>query len=181
MDENLDGIVSAIDTLDANGMIDRKRIGIIGFSASCPYVEYALIKRPELFAAATIADGIDNSYMQEMLWAPSNVALQQQYERINGSLPFGSSLKRWLQVAPDFELNQVRAPVRIEAIGPISLLSEWEIYSSLKQQHKAVDLIYIPDGQHILQKPRNRMISQQGNVDWFVRRLLGPSVLLFGH
>ena len=34
-------------------------------------------------------------------------------------------------------------------------------------QGKPVDLIYIPSGQHILQKPLERLASQQGNVDWF--------------
>ena len=28
-------------------------------------------------------------------------------------------------------------------------------------------MIYIPDGTHVLEKPWDRMISQQGNVDWF--------------
>ena len=32
---------------------------------------------------------------------------------------------------------------------------------------KPVDLIYIPDAQHILQKPKQRYASQQGNVDRF--------------
>jgi hypothetical protein len=32
---------------------------------------------------------------------------------------------------------------------------------------KAVDLIYLADGQQILQKPLDRLASQEGNVDWF--------------
>jgi hypothetical protein len=35
------------------------------------------------------------------------------------------------------------------------------------EQGKAVDLIYYPFGDHLLQKPLERMGSQQGNVDWF--------------
>ena len=34
-------------------------------------------------------------------------------------------------------------------------------------------MIYIPDGAHILEKPWDRMISQQGNVDWFCFWLKG--------
>jgi hypothetical protein len=72
-----------------------------------------------------------------------------------------------LKAAAGFNLDKVRAAVRIEAIGLISILGEWETYSSLEQQGKAVDFISIPDGQHILQKPQERFVSQQGNVDWF--------------
>jgi hypothetical protein len=49
----------------------------------------------------------------------------------------------------------------------MSVLGEWETYSSLLQQGKPVDLIYLPSGQHILQKPLDRYASEQGNVDWF--------------
>jgi hypothetical protein len=173
MEDHLEGILSAIDTLDERGLINPRKVGIIGFSATCPYVEYALIKAPSRFAAATIADGIDNSYMQAMLWGTSNVGIQEQYRRINGVSPFGIGLERWLQVAPNFQLAKVKTPLRIEAIRPASLLSEWELYSSLSQQKKPVDLIYLPDGQHILQKPWDRMVSQQGNVDWFRFWLMG--------
>ena len=38
---------------------------------------------------------------------------------------------------------------------------------------KPVDLIYMGDGAHILVKPWERMISQQGDVDWFCFWLKG--------
>jgi hypothetical protein len=47
------------------------------------------------------------------------------------------------------------------------VLAEWEIYASLRQQHKPVDMVYIPEGQHVLQKPLDRLASQQIAVDWF--------------
>jgi hypothetical protein len=34
-------------------------------------------------------------------------------------------------------------------------------------QRKPVELVYFPQGQHILQRPLERLASQQGNVDWF--------------
>jgi hypothetical protein len=72
-----------------------------------------------------------------------------------------------LTTAPDFSLDKVRAPVRIEAIGKLSILQEWEIYASLRLHGQPVDFIYIPEGQHILQQPQQRYASQQGDVDWF--------------
>jgi len=58
--------------------------------------------------------------------------------------------------APGFNLDKVMTPLRVEAIGKMSVLGEWEIYSILTQQNKPVDLIYFPDGQHILQAPLDR-------------------------
>ena len=35
----------------------------------------------------------------------------------------------------------------------MSVLAEWEMYSSLMMEDKPVDLIYFPTGQHIHQNP----------------------------
>jgi dipeptidyl aminopeptidase/acylaminoacyl peptidase len=157
------GYESAIEQLVSSGLVDAEKVGIIGFSRTCYHVESALIKRPSRFAAATIADGVGESYFQS-LFLP---ALAKEGEAIYGAKPFGKGLGMWIDRAPGFNLDRVQTPLRIEAIGPASVLFQWEIYASLWQQKKPVDLIYIPGGQHILQKPLDRVTSQQGNVDWF--------------
>lgn len=164
---HLEAYISAIEKLSSDGLIDRKRVGVVGFSLTCWYAVNALIKMPHLFAAATIADGLDYSYMQYMLFAVEFYPLQKQMDRVRADSPLGDSLRQWINVAPGFNLNRVQTPVRIEAIGPPSVLQEWELYSSLRLQRKPVDLIYFPSGTHIHQRPLERLESQQGNVDWF--------------
>lgn len=162
---HLEGYRSAIESLVAAGMVDRTRVGVVGFSWTCWYAVNALIKDPKLFAAATIADGLDNSYMQYLIFGVGSPLLRQM-ERIRETGPFGGGLKKWVEEAPGFHLDQVQVPVRIEAINPGSVLQEWELYASLRIQNKPVDLIYFPHGTHIHQKPLERLESQQGNVDW---------------
>jgi dipeptidyl aminopeptidase/acylaminoacyl peptidase len=160
------GFESAIEQLTSEGLVDASKVGIIGFSQTSHHVENALIKYPRRFAAATIADGADFSYLQHLLFF-SVGANRREDEEILGAKPFGVGLQTWVDQAPGFHLDKVQTPLRIEALSPISVLSDWEIYASLWEQNKPVDLIYIPDAQHILQKPLDRMASQQGNVDWF--------------
>ena len=164
---HLEGYRSAIDSLFTAGLVDRSRVGVVGFSWTCWYAIDALIKEPTLFAAATIADGLDNSYMQYLVFGVGAYPVQQQIERIRGASPFGDGLKKWMEEAPGFHLDQVQTPVRIEAIDPVSILQEWELYASLRMQKKPVDVIYFPNGTHVHQKPLERLESQQGNVDWF--------------
>ena len=164
--DHLKAYRSAVGSLADAGLIDRTRVGVVGFSWTCWYVVNALVKEPNLFAAATIADGVDNSYMQYMLFAVGSSSLQEQMDKIRGARPLGEGLKRWVEDAPEFHLDQVQVPVRIEAINPSSVLSEWELYSSLRMQHKPVDFIYFPRGTHVHQKPLERQESQQGNIDW---------------
>jgi len=163
--DQIAGYESAVEHLDADGLVDHEKVGIIGFSRTCYYVESALIKDPKRFAAASIADGVDESYVTYLLFGVGRS--HDEKEQIYGSAPFGEGLKTWIEHAPSFHLDRIQTPLRIEAIGPGSVLQEWEIYASLVKQGKPVDLIYLPDGQHILQKPLERLASQQGNVDWF--------------
>lgn len=158
------GYEAAIDSLTTEGLVDPKRVGIVGFSRTCLYVETALIEDSDRYAAAVIADGVDNSYMQTLMF---DVGRESQAQRIYDAAPFGAGLKRWLQFAPDFQLDRVHTPLMITAIAPYSVLQEWEIYSSLYQQKKPVDFIFFRNGQHILQRPLERLASQQGTVDWF--------------
>jgi hypothetical protein len=162
-----DGCAAAIRQLTEDGLIDPSRVGIVGFSRSSWYVETTLEKYPSLFKAATIIDGVDQGYMSYMLFCPELASCKSDHEAANGGPPFVYTLSNWLTTAPDFSLDKVRAPVRIEAIGKLSILQEWEIYASLRLHGQPVDFIYIPEGQHILQQPQQRYASQQGDVDWF--------------
>jgi hypothetical protein len=164
---HVEGFRSAIAQLSREGLIDPKRVGVVGFSRTCWYVESALIQYPSMFAAAAIADGVDESYMQYLLFAQEDETWGEEFEQVNEAKPIGEGLQKWIAHAPGFQLSRVRTPLRIEAIGPRSVLLEWEIYSSLEQQHKPVELTYVPKGQHILQRPLDRLASQQGTVDWF--------------
>jgi hypothetical protein len=161
---------SAVQQLTLDGIIDPKRVGIIGFSHTCWQVESTLILKPTLFRAATMANGLDNSYMQYLLWGVEYPAAASQYEKANSGKPFGvEGLNNWLRLAPGFRLNGLKAPLRLEEYGEGGevVLNSWETYSSLRLQGKPVDLIRILDDDHVLQTPLGRMASQQGNVDWF--------------
>ena len=63
------GYEAAIERLAAEGMIDPHKVGILGFSRTCYHVESALIQSPERFAAAILVDGVDESYVQRLLFA----------------------------------------------------------------------------------------------------------------
>jgi dipeptidyl aminopeptidase/acylaminoacyl peptidase len=167
MTREVSTIEGAIDYLNEKGLIDRERVGVIGFSRTCMFVTYALAHSKYHFAAASVTDGVDAGYFQYMVSVNSFPAVLQEYEAINGGMPFGEGLKVWMSRSPSFSADNVRTPLRITALNPPSILSEWEWFAALLRLGKPVDMVVIQDGEHILQKPWDRMISQQGNVDWF--------------
>ncbi len=158
---------SAIDYLDRRRLIDRNRVGITGFSRTYWYVTYTLTHSKHHFAAAAVADGQDYGYFQYMLFANYAEGVGSAYEQVYGGPPYGRSLSQWLKQSPAFLMDRVETPLRIQTSEPGSLLSNWHWYSGLSRLGKPVEMIYIPEGTHVLEKPWDRMTSQQGNVDWF--------------
>jgi dipeptidyl aminopeptidase/acylaminoacyl peptidase len=165
----VDGFESAIAQLTMEGLVDASRVGVIGFSYTCSHVLYALTQRPDLFAAASITDGNNMSYVQYILSTDTGNGLQEISEKTNEGMPFGKGLVNWLKNAPNFNLDKVRAPVLISSFETGELIAQWETYSGLRKLRKPVDMVWLrkENAPHILVQPRQRYWSQEGAVDWF--------------
>jgi hypothetical protein len=157
----------AIESLDGIGLIDRTHVGLAGFSRTCLHVKYSLTHSKFHFAAAVVADGVDAGYFQDLAFANAEPGISSDFDVLNGASPFGAGLSSWLENSPGFNLDKVSAPVLIQALGRGSLLSEWEWFSGLSRLEKPLDMVYLPDGVHILVKPWEQMTSEQLTVDWF--------------
>lgn len=153
----------AIDYLDERGLIDRNRVGLIGFSRTVFYVEYTLTHSKYPFTAAIVADGFDGGYMNSILWGGQ----KENYSSVMGGAPFGASLASWLRNSPGFNFDKVTAAVRIEYYGSGGPLEGWQAFSGLSELGKPVDFVWLPFGTHLLVKPWERYTSLQGSVDWF--------------
>ena len=158
---------NAAEYLDQKGIIDRSRVGLVGFSRTCLYVKYTLTHSSQHFAAAIVADGFDGGYLQYFGYGNEASNFDSEEESVIGAPPFGDGLLLWLKRSPGFLLDKVQTPLQIQSIGPNSLLGQWEWFLGLKRLGKPVDFIYLPTGTHILVKPWDRMVSQEGSVDWF--------------
>ncbi len=166
----MEEIEGAIDHLDSLGLIDRHRVGVIGFSRTCYHTLYTLTHSAYPIAAAAVTDGVDFSYLQYLMYLNAQLGAFGAFDEnpgINGGPPWGQYFETWRERAPGFNLDHVTAPLRLEAIGLTSVLQEWEPYAGLLLQHKPVELFVIPDGVHVLIKPWDRLASSGGNTDWF--------------
>jgi dienelactone hydrolase len=162
----LGGFQSAIARLAADGVIDPRRVGVIGFSYTCFHTLYALTHDPRLFAAAAITDGNEMSYAQYLFRDPE---IQDITDKVNGGPPWGQGLARWLESAPTFNLDKVAAPLLISAFERWSLLSQYEPYAILSRLHKPVEMLWLrrENATHVLKRPYHRYLSQESAVDWF--------------
>ncbi len=173
VDANLSMLTDAVTYLDRRGLIDRQRMGIIGFSYTCLSVDYALTHSNLPFRAASVTDGVDGGYWMYVASASSDPDYAREFELWNGGIPAGQGLSSWLARSPTFRAGQVEAPLLMTALNRWSLLGQWGWFALLARLGKPVEMLYVQDGTHELEKPWDRAISQDGNFDWFCFWLKG--------
>jgi dipeptidyl aminopeptidase/acylaminoacyl peptidase len=158
---------AAVEQLAAQGIVERHKVGIVGYSSTGWHVEYALAHSEFPYAAAIVTDNTDASYV----WAAA-LAWPQGPSQLNGASPFGEGLQTWLRRSPGFNAEKIRTPLRLqcESGGLGSTVLQWELFSRLRYLKRPVELFVVPDiehGAHALQNPRQVLVMQEGAVDWF--------------
>jgi dipeptidyl aminopeptidase/acylaminoacyl peptidase len=169
-EENAANYRAAIQQLARAGVIERRLVGIIGWSHSGVFVLQSLEDNPSAFVAASIAEGSSNSYSEFLAQVDywSGTAGEKYLFHYLGAWPWGEGLTVWLTRSPGFHTDRICAPVLYQVTNPAALVFQsWDDYAILRAQRKPVDLLYIRNGAHELIKPRERLVDQQMNVDWF--------------
>lgn len=154
---------SAIDLLDAQGMVDKARVGVTGLSNGVSHASYALI-HSNLFSAA-ITSSIE--------WAPSSYFLAgvsgefiRAYRNAIGAGKHGGPHGfLWEHVALSLNTERVNAPLLVnvsDAEHPAAL----EDVVALIEDGKPVEMVVYPDEGHVKWQPAHRLSVYERNVDW---------------
>lgn len=161
-----DGVSGAIDALVAQGLVDRDRIGILGWSATGVRVQNLITFTDAPIRAATILDGdVNTLYSLTITYAFADSTLKSKEDGNQGA-PFGETRERWIRNDPSLHTDCIRAALRIESYGA-EAKNNSDIYALLRRQYRPVEMLKFPEGGHALSRPSERMISLQGNVDWY--------------
>lgn len=161
-----DGVRGAIDALAADGIVDRDRVGIMGWSGTGQYVLNLVTFSAAPIRAASLLDGDANTLFSMTITYGAKDGIQAGKERANEGSPYGESLARWTRNDPSLHTDCISAAMRIETYGP-EVHNNWDVYALLRRQYRPAELVVIPRGSHALARPSERMISLQGNVDWY--------------
>jgi dipeptidyl aminopeptidase/acylaminoacyl peptidase len=161
-------VESGITMLDGRGLVDKDRVGIIGFSRTSWNVDFMITHSAFRFAAASSADS--GIYNYGTYWLGNEKRSFQDSEQQLGDAPYGEGFTTWLQYAPAFNAQHVHTPILMEYCGKGVLpepISGEEFFTALHHYRKPVELYFYPLGEHMLDTPRERAASLQRNVDWF--------------
>jgi dipeptidyl aminopeptidase/acylaminoacyl peptidase len=167
---------SAVDKLASEGLVDPQKVGIIGFSRSGWYTEFALTHGRTHYAAATLADNVEYSLGE--YWILHTKGTFTTYDAMFGGPPYGDSLKNWLDHSISFNIQKIQAPILMEVMGygtkytdsntaPSGIVEKEEVFTGLMRLGKPVELYYYPLEMHQPDDPLARLSSLTRNVDWY--------------
>jgi dipeptidyl aminopeptidase/acylaminoacyl peptidase len=167
---------SAVDYLAKKGMVDPNRVGIIGFSRSGWYTEFALTHGRTRYAAATAAD--NTQYSLGEYWMVHSDGLLHSWDAMYGGPPYGDTLQNWEKYSISFNLPKIHTPLLMEVMGyghsydndntpPSNLVLKSEVFAGLGRLGNPVEMYYYPLEEHQPNHPQARLSSMQRNLDWY--------------
>jgi dipeptidyl aminopeptidase/acylaminoacyl peptidase len=179
----VDRVDAAVEELGGAGMVDPKRVGVIGFSYT-GYLTYyvATHTKQTIPAAAIVADSGLRDYGGYVGFPDDNSAGRIEIERdFGGSFWDVEARKLWLEHVPSFNVDKLETPMMFvynvaqkDAGYQAKFLTElWGVF---KINRREKDLFIIPDGVHQLARPKQRQASLQATVDWMTFWLLGKEI-----
>lgn len=161
-----EGVRGAVDTLVKEGRVDPARVGIIGWSTTGEKVLNLVTFSDLPIRAATVADGDANTVFSYALTYGRSDSTWAHKEVLNHGMLGLANQAKWVDADPSLNTACVKTALRIETYGRL-VKNNWDIYALLRRQYKPVEMVVIPGGAHVLSTPSERMISLQGNIDWF--------------
>jgi dipeptidyl aminopeptidase/acylaminoacyl peptidase len=157
------GVEGAIDALDARGVIDKKRVGIVGWSATGPQMGYIITHSEYSFVAGAFTDTGGHGLWWYLANGGSSSAIEMEADY--GAKPFGEGLKAWLEATPGFNVDRVRTPLMMIESGSATGLWDW--YGALRRLGAPVEYWVMPNGVHDVFKVGERLHANHLLVDWF--------------
>jgi dienelactone hydrolase len=173
MTERID---AAVSKLAADGIVDPRRVGLVGFSRTGFRVNYVITHPGKIIpAAAIVADAVTNDYTDAAIFRAfsSGESRGAVGEALYGG-PFWEHKQRWLEHAPGFNVDRVETPALFTynqfhgAYCPFI-----ETLAAFRANGREIDLMLFPAGGHQLQRPKQRLASMQATVDWMTFWLQG--------
>lgn len=158
----VDCVVPAVQEVIKSGMIDEKRIGIMGHSWGA-YQTSFIITQTDLFSAAVAGAPLTDmiSMSTEIYWN-SGTPNQNIFETSQGRLrePWWIIMKEYLANSPMYQAQNIKTPLLI-TFGTSDGAVDWhqgiEMYSTMRRMEKPIIMLVYDGENHSLAKKENQL------------------------
>lgn len=167
-------VLSGVDYLDSKKMIDRSKMGCMGWSQG-GYISAFLTTNSTIFKAISVGAGISN-------WMTYYVSTDihpftRQYLK---ATPW-SDEAIYKKTSPMTNINQAKTPTLIqhgEFDRRVPIANAYELLQGLRDKNVPSELIVYKGFGHGISKPKERLAANWHNWQWFAKYVWGETVEL---
>lgn len=158
-----DDIMTGVDHLIADGLVDPDRLGVLGWSAGGHWSNW-ILTQTDRFKAISSGAGTSNWIS---MYAQSDVQRNRQYY-LGDRLPYDDFDAYWDQ-SPLKYIKRAKTPTMIHVVegdprvpSPQSV----ELHMALKQLGVPTELFMYPGQSHGIPDPRNQLVKAMSEMAW---------------
>ena len=155
---------SAIEELSDRGLVDRRHVGIAGFSNGANHVAYALAQS-DIFAAATMGWSVYSPCVYFVSGVSGSFRTNLQAQTGAGR-PGSDSDWKWQQISPALNAERLATPLLIQS-SDFEHIRALQDVVTLTEAGKSVEMHVFPDEFHVKWQPAHRVVVYERNLDWF--------------
>jgi dipeptidyl aminopeptidase/acylaminoacyl peptidase len=167
-------VMSGIDHLDKKGLIDKTKMGCMGWSQG-GYISAFLTTNTDVFKAISVGAGISN-------WMTYYVSTDihpftRQYLK---ATPWSDELI-YKKTSPMTNINKAKTPTLIqhgEFDKRVPIANAYELLQGLRDKNVPAELIVYKGFGHGITKPKERLAANWHNWQWFNNYMWGEKVEL---
>jgi dipeptidyl aminopeptidase/acylaminoacyl peptidase len=167
-------VLSGIDFLDKKGMIDKTKMGSMGWSQG-GYISAFLTTNTDVFKAISVGAGISN-WMTYYV----NTDIHPFTRQYLKATPWSDELI-YKKTSPITNINKAKTPTLIqhgELDRRVPIANAYELLQGLRDNHVPSELIVYKGFGHGITKPKERLAATWHNWQWFNKYVWGENVEL---
>ena len=159
-------VLSGIDALVQQGLVDRDRVGSMGWSQGGYISAFLTTRHSDRFKAISVGAGISD-WMTYYV----NTDIHPFTRQYLKSTPWDDP-KIYAETSPMTYIKQARTPTLIQHgkdDARVPIPNAFQLYQGLRDQNVPVQLSIFNGFGHGLTKPKANRAAMQQNLDWFTR------------
>lgn len=167
-------VLSGIDYLDGRGLIDRSKMGCMGWSQG-GYISAFLTTNSDVFKAVSVGAGISN-WMTYYV----NTDIHPFTRQYLKATPWDDEAI-YKKTSPMTNINQAKTPTLIqhgEFDRRVPIPNAYELLQGLRDRNVPSELIVYKGFGHGITKPKERLAATWHNWQWFNKYVWGEEVEL---
>jgi dipeptidyl aminopeptidase/acylaminoacyl peptidase len=161
-------VLSGIDALVQQGLVDRDRVGSMGWSQGGYISAFLTTRHADRFKAVSVGAGISD-WMTYYVNTDIHPFTRQYLKATPWDDP-----KIYADTSPMTYIKQARTPTLIqhgEDDARVPIPNAFQLYQGLRDQNVPVQLSIFKGFGHGLTKPKANRGAMQQNLDWFTRHI----------